>query len=280
MTYETIDVRPTAGALGAEVFDVDLAEDLDNRTFSEIYDAFGRYAVLFFRDQTLTPDQHLAFARRFGGIDVNRYFPTVEGYPEIAEVRKEPHEKQNIGEYWHTDHSYDEAPALGSMLLAREVPDHGGDTMFSSMYAAYEALSDGMRSMLDKMTAVHSGTYAFGTKAPHRGELEEKLQRSETADAEVEHPVVITHPISGRRALYVNRSFTQRFKDMTVQESKPLLDFLYAHAARPEFTTRLRWRNGTLAFWDNRATHHLAVNDYHGQRRLMHRITIEGETLN
>ncbi len=280
MTYETIDVRPLAGALGAEVLGVDLADDIGNRTFSEIQDAFAEHSVIFFRDQDLSPDQHLAFARRWGKINVNRYFPNVEGYPEIAEVRKEPEDKLNIGGGWHADHTYDQEPALGSILYARETPDHGGDTMFASMYRAYEGLSVGMRKLLDPMTAIHCAARAFGPQAEkYDKDLSSKFKLSETALKEVEQPVIATHPVTGRRALYVNRGFTVRFKDMTQEESQPLLNFLWDHAAKPEFTCRFRWHNGSIAFWDNRCAQHFAVNDYHGARRLMHRITIAGEAI-
>ena len=280
MTYETIDVQPIAGALGAEILGIDLSREMDNRTFDELHRAYAAFGVIFFRDQDLTPEQHIAFARRWGKIDVNRYFPHVDGYPEIAEVTKKPGEKVNIGGRWHTDHTYDKAPAMGSILYAREMPDYGGDTMFASMYAAFEALSPGMQRLTESLTAVHSAADVFGPQASYGGnQFTSKFSQSETADAEVEHPVVITHPLSGRKALFVNRSFTKRFKDMTEAESAPLLEQLYTHAAQPEFTCRFRWRVGSIAFWDNRATHHFAVNDYTGGNRRMHRITVAGVPL-
>jgi taurine dioxygenase len=199
----------------------------------------------------------------------------VDGYPEVAEVRKEPDDSYNIGGSWHTDHSYDATPALGSMLYAKTLPERGGDTMFASMYAAYDALSSGMVDMLSGLRAVHSGARAFGPKATSN-DRGAKFKLSETALAEVEHPVICTHAESGRKYLYVNRGFTLRFANMTEDESKPLLEFLFQHAARPEFTCRFNWRPGAMAFWDNLCTQHFAVNDYHGQTRLMHRITIQG----
>ena len=273
---QQIEVRPVSGALGAEIHGLDLGADLDNSAMDAVHQAFRDHSVVFFMDQQITPEQHLAFARRFGGIDVNKFFPTVDGYPEVAEVRKEPDDKMNIGGGWHTDHSYDAVPALGSMLYAKELPERGGDTMFASMYAAYDALSPGMRKMLSGLKAVHSGARAFGPKAASNEERAAKFKLSEIALAEVEHPVICTHPDSGRKYLYVNSGFTMRFANMTEAESKPLLDFLLQHAARPEFTCRFNWRAGTLAFWDNLCTQHFALNDYHGQRRLMHRITIQG----
>ena len=280
MGYSKIEVTPLAGALGAMIGGVDLARIEDNRTYGEINQAFLDYGVIFFSDQHLSPEQHLAFAQSFGEIDVNKFFPHVEGYPEVAEVRKEPEDTRNIGDGWHADHSYDEEPAKCSILYARETPDYGGDTMFASMYAAYEALSPGMQRMLGGLRAVHSGRRAFGAESDaNREGLTAKFKLSEVAHREVEHPVVISHPETGRKALYVNGGFTTRFKDMTVAESRPLLDYLLEHASRPEFTCRFRWRDNALAIWDNRCTHHYAVNDYTGQRRLMHRITVRGGPL-
>jgi taurine dioxygenase len=248
---------------------------------AEIRHAFGEYGVIFFRDQQLTPEQHLAFARCFGGIDINRFFSTVPGYPMIAEVRKEPEQRRNIGNGWHTDHSYDVAPALGSMLYAREVPKTGGDTLFASMYAAYDALSDGLKTTLDGLKARHSSRHVFGATADaRRGDLRGRIGNPELATQDAVHPVIIRHPETGRKALYVNPGFTLGFDGWTEEESRPLLDYLYRHAVRPEFTCRFHWREGSLALWDNRSTWHFAVNDYHGERRLLHRITIEGVPLN
>jgi taurine dioxygenase len=275
-----IDVAPIAGALGAEIHGVDLARPLDDATFGEILHAFHDHSVIFFRDQDITPEQHIAFAGRFGPINVNRFFTQVPGHPEIAEVRKEPDQKKNIGELWHTDHSYDEIPALGSMLVAREVPDHGGDTMFASMYAAYDALSDGMKRTLEPLRALHSSRHIFGRDAGyHHNDLKGRLHNPDAATQDAVHPVVIRHPDTGRKALYVNANFTVGIEGWTKEESDALLGFLYRHGQRPEFTCRFRWRNGSIALWDNRSTWHCAVNDYHGQRRLMHRITIEGSPL-
>ncbi|WP_137126088.1 TauD/TfdA family dioxygenase [Roseomonas sp. HF4] len=280
MRNSTLDIRRSAGAVGAEIRGVDLRDPLDDATFGEIRQAFHDHGVVFFRDQHITPEQHVAFAERFGPINVNRFFTPVPGHPRIAEVRKEPDQKKNIGEVWHADHSYDQVPALGSMLLAREVPEYGGDTMFASMAAAYAALSDGLKRTLDGLRAVHSSRHVFGAKAESRGaELSTRLHNPELATQDAVHPVVIRHPETGQRCLYVNRSFTTHIEGWTQEESAPLLDFLYRHGERPEFTCRFRWENGSIALWDNRSTWHFAVNDYHGQRRLMHRITIEGVAL-
>jgi taurine dioxygenase len=235
---------------------------------------------VFFRDLPLTPEQHVAFAERFAPIDINRFFATVPGYPMIAEVRKEPEQIRNIGGGWHTDHSYDEAPALGSMLYAREVPQTGGDTLFASMYAAYDALSDGLKATLETLRACHSSRHVFGAEAmARRGDLNGRIGNPELATQDAIHPVVIRHPQTGRKALYVNPGFTLRFEGWTDEESRALLEYLYRHAVRPEFTCRFRWREGSLALWDNRSTWHFALNDYHGERRLLHRITIQGTPL-
>jgi taurine dioxygenase len=269
-------LHPAAGAVGAEVRGLDLSRPLPPATVAALRTALGEHGVLFFRDQHLSEPQHIAFAEQFAPVNINRFFKTAEGWPQIAEVRKEPEQKKNIGGGWHTDHSYDEIPALGSVLYAREVPDYGGDTIFSSMYAAYDALSEGLKQTLSGMRAVHSSRHVFGANAGRGEDMKGRLLNPELATQDATHPVIITHPISGKRALYVNRGFTLRFDGWTAEESKPLLDYLYQHGTRPEFTCRFQWQVGSIAFWDNRATWHLAVNDYHGQRRLMHRITLEG----
>jgi taurine dioxygenase len=276
MRANHLEIRPLAGSVGAEIAGVDLSQPLAAATIADITRTLGDHGLVVFRDQTLSPEQHIATARQFGEVNVNRFFAHAPGYPEIAMVSKEPDQTVNIGGGWHTDHSYDQVPALGSMLFAREVPPTGGDTLFSSMYAAYDTLSDGLKETLAGLRAVHSSRHVFGKK---REGLEGRIGNYELATQDAIHPAVITHPISGRKALFVNPGFTVRFDGWTVEESKPLLSFLYQHAARPEFTCRLRWREGTLAFWDNRATWHFALNDYQGQRRLMHRITIEGAPL-
>ena len=278
--FNTIEVRELAPALGAEIGGVDLSRPLEAAQFADIRRAFLRYGVIFFRDQSLTPEQHIAFAKTWGGININRFFHPVDGYPEIAEVRKEAHQENNIGGSWHTDHSYDEAPAMGSILYAREVPETGGDTLFASMSRSYEALSDGMKAMLGGLRAVHSNRHVYGPgRNSSRSDNEGRTGNPELATQEAVHPVVLEHPDTGIAGLYVNPVFTLRFEGWSEAESKPLLDYLYEHAVRPEFVCRFRWRRGSLAFWDNRATWHYATNDYAGQRRLLHRITVEGVPL-
>jgi taurine dioxygenase len=273
MAYETVEVRKLPGGCGAEVLGVDLAS-MSNRQWDEIQQAYIEHGVIFFRDQRLTPEQHIAFARRWAPIDVNRFFTPVAGHPEIAEVRKEPEQKRNIGERWHTDHTYDQIPAMGSILVARELPSQGGDTLFANVCKAFETLSEGLKQTLRGLNAVHSSEHIFGAKAKkNHGDL---VFHNADKVGDVIHPVVIRHPLSGREALYVNPDFTVRFEGWSAADSKPLLEHLYAHVTRDDFTSRFHWRDGSIAFWDNRATWHRAINDYHGERRLMHRITVAG----
>ncbi len=279
MRNSRFDIRPSSPAVGAEILGIDLAKPLSPDETAELRGALADHGVIFFRDQEITPEQHIAFAESFAPININRFFRAVPGHPQIAEVRKEPEQTTNIGGGWHTDHSYDQVPALGSILLAREVPDSGGDTMFASMHHAYEALSDGLKATLEGLRAVHSSRHVFGAGTEHAKGVKGRIGNSELATQDAVHPVVIRHPDSGRKTLYVNGGFTTRFDGWTEKESKPLLDYLYAHAAQPQFHTRFQWRKGSIAFWDNRATWHFAINDYHGERRLMHRITLEGVPL-
>ncbi len=267
-----------AGAVGAEVEDVDITQ-ISSGELEELKSAFAEHSILFIRDQNLTEAQHIEFAERWGQINVNRFFTPVSDFPQIAEVRKEPDQEYNIGGGWHTDHSYDQIPALGSMLYARELPTSGGDTLFANTCLAYERLSDGLKETLEGLNAVHSSRHAFGVNATRPKSETQQFNNPELATQDALHPVVITHPLSGRKSLYVNPGFTLHFEGWTAEESQPLLNYLYQHIGRPENTHRHHWRVGTLAFWDNRATWHWAVNDYAGQRRLMHRITLEGVAL-
>lgn len=282
MSKQSISFHRTNGGVGAFVEDIDLSQSIQPETSKQIKRGLGEHGVLFFRNQNLNPDAHEAFAESMGVIDVNRFFKPVEGYPKIAEVRKEPDQVYAIGEDWHTDHSYDQVPALGSILLAKELPRHGGDTMFASMYLAYDALSGGLKKILESLQAEHSSRHQFGSRASVTTNAKDtggRLGNPELATQDAIHPVVIKHPISGRKALYVNKAFTLGIIGWSPPESKALLDFLYDHASRPEFTYRFEWKEGSMAMWDNRATWHRALNDYQGERRLMHRITIEGEEL-
>jgi taurine dioxygenase len=275
-----LEVRPVSGGVGVEIANVDLAGDLSNSDFAAIRDAFIEHGLIFFREQNMTPDEHIAFAERWGEININRFFPRVEGYDQIAAVVKEKDQLGNIGGGWHTDHSYDHIPAMGSILLARETPPIGGDTLFACMYKAYNSLSEGLKKTLEGMKAVHSSRHIFGDQSEYREAMKDRLSNPDQATQDAVHPVIITHPESGKKALYVNPAFTLHFEGWTAAESKPLLDYLYQHASLMEHTTRFNWAPGSIAFWDNRCTWHYALNDYHGERREMHRITIEGSALN
>jgi taurine dioxygenase len=276
--YHTITVSPVGTAVGAEIGGVDLAAGVDEAQMTELRQAFADHEVIFLRDQDITPEQHLAFAERWGAVNVNRFFTAVPDHPRIAEVRKEPDQTTNIGGGWHTDHSYDQLPAMGSLLYAREVPPVGGDTMFASMSAAYAALSEGLQDTLRGLRAEHSSRHVFGRRE-YGESTNNRIGNPEAATQDALHPVVIEHPLSGRPCLYVNGAFTLRFQGWSDEESQPLLRYLYRHAARAEFTYRFQWRVGSMAIWDNRAVQHYALNDYQGERRLMHRVTIEGEKL-
>jgi taurine dioxygenase len=273
--YRAISVEPIAGALGAEIADVDLAADLDDDVVAEIRRAWLDHLVVFFRDQELTPEQFLAFARRIGEPVEYPFVKGIDGFPEIITVTKLPHETVNFGGIWHTDTAYLAHPPMATMLVAREVPPCGGDTMFANMYAAYDALSSGLQRVIDGLRAVNSSALADVSKT-----REDRIRDTGTQDDReyvAEHPVVRTHPETGRKALYVNVAHTARFVDMTDEESRPLLRYLFEHSVRPEFTCRFRWRVGSLAMWDNRCAMHNPINDYHGYTRTMHRITLAGD---
>ncbi len=274
-----MEIRPIAPALGAEVRGIDLAEPLDGATLAALRQALLDRLVLFFRDQDLTPERHKAFAARFGALQIDFFVRGMAGHPEIMEIIKRAEDTRVFAANWHTDVSFLEAPSLGSVLYALEVPAVGGDTLFGNMYLAYEALSPGMRDLLEDLSAVHCAYPAYDPEAMAADNEQSGGMRytdSDPRDWTAEHPVVRRHPETGRKALFVNSSYTRRFTDMSEAESRPLLEFLIAHMARPEFTCRLRWRKGSVAFWDNRCAQHRAIADYPGARRHMHRVTIEG----
>lgn len=278
-SFLSINVKPLSGYVGAEIDGINLKK-ISKEQFEEIKIAFGKYGVIFFRDQNLLPQEEIKFAECWGKININRFFTNLEGYPKIALVSKEPNQKKNIGGAWHTDHTYDLEPAMGSILFAHQVPKNGGDTMFSSMYAAYESLSEGLKDTLKNLCGRHSSGHVFGkSRAERNDDTVGRIINSDKANQNAIHPVVIKHPETGRKALFVNPTFTLGFEGWSDEESKPLLQYLYSHATKPEFTCRFKWEEGSIAFWDNRSTWHLAVNDYHGERRLMHRITIDGTRL-
>ncbi len=273
-----MEICPLAGSIGAVVHGVDLSEALDREVFAQIEGAFLKHLVLFFRDQRITPEQQVAFAGRFGPIGVYPLAEPLDGHPKVIEIVKERTQTTNFGGCWHSDTAYLESPPSATTLYAKEVPPYGGDTLFANMYLAYEHLSAGMRRLLDGLAAVNS---ADKNKAFLRGDHLDTGSMTGTARGQAgfvaEHPVVRTHPRTGRKALYVNRAHTLRFTGMTEAESAGLLAFLFEHAVTEEFTCRFRWRAGSLALWDNRCTQHYPLNDYGGFRRVMHRVTIEGE---
>jgi taurine dioxygenase len=273
--YRMIRVTPIAGALGAEISGVDLSRELSDATIDEIRGAWLRALVVFFRDQELGLDEFLSFARRIGQPVEYPFVKGIDGYPEIITVTKLPHEIVNFGGIWHSDTAYLERPPMATLLLAREVPPYGGDTEFANMYTAFEALSPGMQRLLEGLRAVNSSALADVSKT-----REDRI-RDSGAEADrvylAEHPVIRTHPETGRKALYVNIAHTASFVDMTEEESKPLLRYLFERSVRPEFTCRFRWKAGSLALWDNRCVMHNPVNDYHGFTRTMHRITLAGD---
>jgi taurine dioxygenase len=281
MGYQSIEVKPIAGALGAEIQGVDLAGELSNQAFDEIYQAFLDHHTIYFRDQDLTPQQQVAFGRRFGKPNI---YPFVEGLkeaPEIFEILKTESDEKNFGGAWHSDTTYLEVPPIATMLYAKEAPEVGGDTLFANTVLAYEALSDGLKETLEGMQAVYSAALSNqgGRKNLLKANVAMKNQDLEQAETmEAVHPVIRTIPQTGRKSLYINSVHTTNFVGWTQEESKPLIEYLASHCVRPEFTCRLNWQTETLAIWDNRCAQHFAINDYHGQRRRMHRMTIEGET--
>ena len=292
MAYRRIGVRPVAGTIGAEVEGVDLGRPIEDRTFAELRRAFLEYLVLFFRDQSLTPRRQAAFSRRLGRLEHKPFvrpvdLKTMTGHPAVLKVVKEAADRSvNFGGTWHADVTFRARPYLGSTIYAVEVPDHGGDTMWANQYLAYESLPKGLKRQLKDVRAVH-GTLgrsdpvlmAERYKVPFEALDLDAFRRVEAAaeQGETTHPVVRTHPETGRKSLFVNRSYTRHFEGMGEDASRPLLGYLYDHAVRPEFTVRWRWAPGMLALWDNRCTLHYALNDYHGQRRVLHRVSIHGD---
>lgn len=276
---EQMRVEPISGTLGAEISGVDLSQ-IDDTVFADIRQAFLDHHVLFFHDQSLTPDQYLAFAARFGRTAEYPFAKGLESHPEITEIIKEPEQTSNFGGMWHTDTTYQPVPPKATMLYAVETPEAGGDTLFASMHAAYETLSDGMRAILDGLEAINSSDlHGSSLRGDHLKTGTMGAKDIVRTAREARHPAVRIHPETGRKALFVNPAHTVRFSTMTRAESLPILTYLYKHAVQPEFTCRFRWRPGSLAVWDNRSTWHTAINDYDGHRRVMRRITIEGDPM-
>lgn len=271
-----IVVRRVAGALGAEIGGVDLSRPLADETIAAIRKALVEHQVIFFRDQTLTPQQQLAFGRRFGPLNIHPYVKGMADHPEVMEIIKEPSDRINFGGGWHSDMSFLESPSIGSILYAVETPDYGGDTLFASQAAAFDALSSGLQKTLEGLSAVHSAGREYaptGASAQKRGSMQ--IAEAEGAVGEFVHPMVKVHPETGRKALYVNPAFTMRIEGWSRRESKALLDYLFEHSRFEAFTCRFGWKPGSVAFWDNRSVWHFALNDYPGQRRHMRRVTVD-----
>jgi taurine dioxygenase len=286
-SYRRIEVKPVAGALGAEIARVNLGR-LDDETFEEIKRAWLEHLVVFFRDQNITPEQQVAFAKRFGEIHHHPFMKGMDEYPDILEIIKEEGDTKAFGEVWHTDQMFNPKPAKATILYAKETPDAGGDTMFTNLYMAYDTLSEPMKAMLanvktwnvgdrkrlmdgEKAGITRDGRYAGNEK------MSAKLRDPGDLVTEAAHPLVRTHPETGRKALYIS-NHTQTLEGFKNAEARPIIDFLRQHAVEPEFTCRFRWQVGSMAIWDNRCTQHRALNDYPGKRRRMHRITIAGDT--
>jgi len=273
-----LQVRKVSGALGAELSGVDLSGEVSDETIAAIRRALVEHQVIFFRDQSLTPEQQLAFGRRFGPLNIHPYVKGMADHPEVMEIIKEPSDKTNFGGGWHSDMSFLEAPSIGSILYAVALPDYGGDTLFASQAAAFEALSPGLKATLEGLNAVHSAGREYssaGHSAQKRGSMQVANADAEGAAGEFVHPMVKIHPETGRKALYVNPAFTMRIEGWSRRESAPLLNFLFEHSRYEAFTCRFRWEPGSLAFWDNRSVWHFALNDYPGQRRHMRRVTVD-----
>ena len=270
--YDHIAVEPLSTALGAVIQGVDCASELPQSVIDEVRAVWLKHLVVFFPDQVMTPEQQLAFARRFGK---PAEYPMVQGLdetPEVVAVVKLPHEQYNFGGIWHADTTYLQVPPIGALLLAREIPPVGGDTLFANMYMAYETLSEGMKQMLAELKVVQSSAKAGAARS--RADRLEAASAPEPDVLEAAHPVVRIHPETGRKTLFVNYGHSVRFQGMTEEESEPVLSYLFRHQTRPEFTCRFQWAVGSMAMWDNRCTQHNPINDYHGFRREMHRVSI------
>jgi taurine dioxygenase len=282
MSYKYIDVKPLTGACGADIFGVDLAKPMQKDVWGNIKQAWLDHQVIFFRDQQLTPEQQIRFAKKFGAIHHHRLMKAMDGYPDILEIVKLETDARNFGNNWHTDQIFTPNPAKATMLYAKEVPPHGGDTQFANMYLAYETLSPGMKRMIGRLQAESTSNHnrVRNGKLPEERYIGHSTMRAEKVPEDLQttsvHPLVRTHPETGRKSLYVG-AHTIGLKDIALEEALPLVNFLQSHAQRPEFTCRFRWQENSLAFWDNRCVLHYAVDDYAGFRRVMRRITIQGD---
>ena len=271
--YELISVKRFAPNLGAEVTGVDLSEDIDDGQFSEILDAFHNYQVLFFKNQReISPEMQVKFGKRFGDLHTHPAAPTMDGHPEVFEIHATKDSKIANGEFWHSDVSCDEMPPLGTMLQIHILPACGGDTMFSNMYSAYDSLSLPLREMLEHMTATHESEHIYKGRYSDRGRNDSEIDCPRAI-----HPVVRTHPETGRKALFVNRTFTTRINELSAHESDNILEMLFQHAEHIDHQIRFRWSLNDMAFWDNRCCMHRAIWDYWPEERKGRRVTILGD---
>ena len=271
-----MQIKKIAGALGAELSGVDLVTGLNPEEIIQVRAALLDHLVIFLPGQDLTLEQFSTFANAMGTPIEYPFVNGMPSYPHVIEVKKLEHEKVNFGGIWHSDTTYLDEPPMGSMLLSREVPPYGGDTLFANQYMAYDALSAEMKRIVDPLIGISSSAKADVSKT-REDRIKSDGKSSKPVEYRAEHPVVRVHPETGRRALYVNVAHTAGIKGMPDDESAPLLGFLFTHQVKPEFTCRFRWEPSTVAFWDNRCAQHNPVNDYHGFRRVMHRITLQGD---
>jgi taurine dioxygenase len=271
MDAQTIEIRKSTPHIGAEIFGADLSEPLGNQQFQEVHDALMDHQVIFFRDQKLSVEQHKAFGRRFGKLVAHPAAPRVlPGHPEIFVIQADEKSERVAGEDWHSDVSCDPEPPMGSILYLTEVPpDGGGDTLFASMYLAYQTLSEPIRKLIDGLTAIHDGEHVY------RGRY--GVDDTGKTFPRSEHPMVRTHPVTGKKGLFVNRTFTTRIVGLRKNESDAILEMLYRHVETPEFSVRFKWRPNSIAFWDNRCVQHQALWDYYPNRRYGHRVTVGGD---
>ena len=272
MSYQTIQVKRLTPRIGAEVSGITLSKPLGNQQFQEVHDALMQHSVLFFRGQSIDVVQHKNFGRKFGKLHIHPGSPPPPGHPEILIVHADKNSKRIAGEKWHSDVSCDEEPPMGSILHLWEVPESGGDTLFASMYAAYEGLSDRMKKYLDGLTATHSGEHVYRGRYTENGHDDTGL-----AYPTAIHPVIRTHPITGRKSIYVNRTFTTFINGIPREESDGVLTFIHNHCSKPDYQVRFKWQPDSIAFWDNRCVQHLALWDYYPKVRSGYRVTIKGD---
>jgi taurine dioxygenase len=271
--YKLITAKAFAPNLGAEIYGVDLSEPVPEDQFNEIKQAFLDYQVLFFKEQKeIPPEQHVTFGKLFGSLHAHPAAPTMKGHPEVFEIHATKDSKIANGEFWHSDVSCDEVPPLGTMLQIHILPPCGGDTMFSDMYSAYESLSEPLKNMVGELTALHSSEHIYKGRYSDRGKSDIDIECPEAT-----HPVVRTHPDTGKKALFINRTFTTRVNELSEMESRSILEMLFTHVEHIDNQIRFRWSQNDMAFWDNRCCMHRAIWDYWPAERKGRRVTIKGD---